>query len=161
MKYIFAAALAVTCLASCDEPKQNPIEDAPTDEMNTEEFGAFEGDLSFDAAHDELAVVIEGIVKRNDELAKLTGFSSVDVPSVRANIVILTNLISTFEGGAAQIGRNRFEGWERAVISAFEDPNRWGYQPWPEEEKKAWRLACEEDLNQLRKVLAESWAEEE
>ncbi|MBB5353888.1 hypothetical protein HNR46_004152 [Haloferula luteola] len=62
------------------------------------EFGAFEGDLSLDSAKDELDSIIEGIVKRNDELVAHSGFNSIDVPGVRANVVILALLLINFGG---------------------------------------------------------------
>ncbi|MFK7850594.1 MAG: hypothetical protein AB8D78_06410 [Akkermansiaceae bacterium] len=125
-----------------------------------EGFGAFEGDLSFDAAHDELDTIVEDIAKRNDELVSLEEFGSVDVPSVRANVVILTNLISTYRGGASNIDRSRLKLWEKAIIQCFEDPNRWDFAPWPQEEKNAWRRACQADLDRLREVVIEVWNEQ-
>ena len=128
-------------------------------ESKARQFGAFEGDLSFDAAHDELDATIHAIAQRNDNLVNDPGFCSVNVPSVRANIVILTLLITSFNGGTSHIPKARFDLWRKMIGAAFEDPKLWGYQTWPEDEKRAWKRACDADLKQLRKVLAEAWNE--
>ena len=125
--------------------------------MTTDSFGAFEGDLSAEAAFDELLTIIENIARRNDELTGLKGFCSVDVPSVRANAVLLTSLITTYGGGAAQVTENRFNTWAEAIRKTFEDEARWGFVPWPEAEKKAWLDACNADLILLHKAVADTW----
>lgn len=151
MNRIIAACLVVAFIPGCDDVG------TPPRGGSGDGYGAFEGDLSSDAAYDELSAVIEDVATRNDQLTELKGFSSVDVPSVRANVVILTNLISTFEGGASVIDKARYDRWSTAIADTFDDPDKWGFQPWPEEEKKTWRRACEADMANLRRLLVEDW----
>jgi hypothetical protein len=147
----------ILLLPGCDEDDQTKQENEkkPSSAMK-EEFGPFEGDLSADAAFDELAVVLENLAKRNDELTALSGFSSVDVPSVRANIVMLTTLITTY-GGASEVTKARFNNWNIAIRQTFEDENKWGFQPWPAEEKQAWLDACIQDIELLKSAVIDDW----
>jgi len=125
--------------------------------MTIDEFGPFEGDLSADAAFDELSTVVKNIAQRNDDLTDLKGFCSVDVPSVRANVVMLTNLITTYGGGAAHITEKRFTAWADAIRKTFVEEDKWGFEPWPEAEKQAWLEACNADLILLQTAVEYAW----
>lgn len=143
-------------LKALEETKAEDAKPGEEGKSAVDKFGPFEGDLAFDPASDERDATVSGIVKRNDEYTSGENFSSIDVPSVRANVVMLTTLISTYGGG---FERKSFERWEKAVIATFEDPEKWGFQPWPEEEKKEWRRACKADLGALRRLMADQWEE--
>lgn len=157
-------AIAVSCLflSGCDQdvqkPEPRPIEEnADADYFS--KYGAFGGDLSFDAAKDELESIIDGMVQRNDQLVAQSGFCAVDAPNVRANIVILTFLLEKFGGHGNEVTDEQFESWTHSVSQCFEDPKRWGFRPWPESEKKAWRIACEKDFTKFREVIQRLRAE--
>jgi hypothetical protein len=125
--------------------------------MPNEKSGPFDGDLAFDAAHDELSATVEFLVSRIDSQANAPEFDSIDLPSMRANVAILLALINQF-GGGHQATAEKIREWEKAVDRVFTEPERWGYQAWPEELKKRWQNACQETIADLRKAIRAAYS---
>ena len=146
MNHLFSIVylLAIFFVTGCKE-KNNQNKPMDTDD----EYGAFSGDLSADAAFDEVADIVEALAKRNDQLTALKGFCSVDVPSVRANIVMITAIYKV-SGFSGMVTEDQITQWDKVISECFTNKSKWGFQEWDIKEKEEWKSACMQDILELR-----------
>jgi len=106
----------------------------------------------FDQEANELDAVIISLVEKIDEWTSSKNFDAIDIPSVRSDIAILIVLINGC-GGGHLIEEDQIKIWESKLEEPFIIEGRWGFDPWPADEKQEFRDACKRQISDLRKAI--------
>ena len=96
--------------------------------------------------------VIISLVEKIDEWTSGKEFDAIDIPPVRADISMLIVLINGC-GGGHLIEEDQIKIWESKLEEPFTIEGRWGFNPWPVEEKQEFREACKRQISDLRKAI--------
>ena len=112
------------------------------------------GEMEEDGALDERYELVTWLVQRIEKSLGSIAFSGVEISGVRANIAMLTTVVSQ-HGGEHLIRKSKVWEWSQRLDKPFTIESMWGFTPWPEQVKAEWRLGCQGTVEKLLAALGD------